>query len=331
MLLASLVVHLLLWPVGDHMLAWTLDGTRIPLAGGVMEVALLPVDGADEQEAEEEERPEREEREDKDHRRLVKLDWLERERTPEDAKFLSEFDSSVDKEMRAPTGRDGAPAQPAYQPGDRPDATGSPTQSTTPPTPLPLSPARSSSHGEGAGAMDPMQAADDGSLPQDPGRAGSSGVPGLRGSPATMRQAFGTPGSYDDLRGLEEGEETLLNSRRWRFASFFNRLRDAVAQNWHPEQLHAARDPEGRIHGTQTRVTRLFISLHPDGSVARIRIDQPCGVDYLDEEAIRAVRAAQPFSNPPPQLVDPNTGTIDFGFGFIFEIRSGGRIFRYQR
>ena len=47
--------------------------------------------------------------------------------------------------------------------------------------------------------------------------------------------------------------------------------------------------------------------------------------------ATGAVRAAQPFSNPPPGLVDPETGFIDFGFAFIFEIGQSPKIHRYRR
>ena len=146
-----------------------------------------------------------------------------------------------------------------------------------------------------------------------------------------MRRALSTPGTHDDLRGVDPGEQTILNSRRWRYASFFNRVRDAVAQRWHPEVEHRRRDPQGRIYGNQTRVTRVVIVLNPDGSLVRVRMDKPSGADYLDEEAIRAVRAAAPFANPPAGLVDPRTGKIEFGFGFIFELRGGRRIFRYRR
>jgi TonB family protein len=142
---------------------------------------------------------------------------------------------------------------------------------------------------------------------------------------------FARSGSYDDLDGLEEDDETSTNSKRWKYASFFNRVRDAVAEHWHPEVVHASRDPDRRIHGTQTRKTRLFIKLNPDGSVNRIKTEQPSGVDYLDEEAIRAVRAAQPFINPPRQLIDSDSGLIEFSFGFIFEIDGRRRIFRYRQ
>ena len=137
--------------------------------------------------------------------------------------------------------------------------------------------------------------------------------------------------SARSLGELDPAAENLLNTKRTKYASFFNRVRNAVAQHWHPEVIHAARDPHGKIYGNKTRTTRLRISLNQDGSVHRIWVDRPSGVDYLDEEAIRSVRAAAPFTNPPKQLVDAETGYIDFSFNFILMIDGSKRIFRYKR
>jgi TonB family protein len=329
MLAASLALHLILWPLGDQILALEWGAPSLPQQGGVMEVALLPsAADPDEEEPDPEETPDVEPPVDPEGR-VVELDRLQDERPPEESDFLSEFDSRVDQQTKAPTGR-ARPGDPGAQPGDRPDASSSqqhqPSSST----------AQALSLGQRMGTEAP-EGSDQGmtSPSSEPGASqaqrDSRSIAGLRGSSSTLHRALGSQGSYDDLREIEEGDETLLNSRRWRFASFFNRLRDAVAQHWHPETLHAARDPDGRVSGTKTRITRLRIRLNPDGSLSRVLVEQPCGVDYLDEEAIRAVRAAQPFNNPPPQLVDPATGYIEFGFGFIFEIHGRGRIFRYSR
>jgi hypothetical protein len=43
------------------------------------------------------------------------------------------------------------------------------------------------------------------------------------------------------------------------------------------------------------------------------------------------VRTAAPFVNPPAGLVDEESGLIEFGFGFIFELHGERRIFRYRR
>jgi TonB family protein len=139
----------------------------------------------------------------------------------------------------------------------------------------------------------------------------------------------------DDIQDVEEGDVNMLNSRRWKYASFFNRVRDQVAEQWQPGG--GPRRPATRTAAAsacKTRVTRLLIRLNPDGSLKQVKLEKPSDVDFLDEEAIRAVRlAAQPFRNPPAQLIDAETGFIDFGFGFIFELETPAsrKIFRYRR
>jgi TonB family protein len=333
----SMLIHLVLWPLGDRLLALDWGGPPIPLGSGVIEVALM---GAEDQEETEQDRleEERERIEKQDPRgKLVNLDRLVDERRPKETEFVSEFDNRVDHQTRAPNQRPQAGAAP-ITPGT-PDASGrtQPSDEEMPKTPsesraLALGErSGASSDGEGAEAdAIPLSETPDGAMPRDPGAAGGPATAGLRGMSDAMRRTFGAPGSFDDIRDIDEGAENLLNSRRWKYASFFNRVRDAVAQHWHPEVVHAARDPDGRIYGTKTRITRLLIRLDPHGNLRGIRLDRPSGVDYLDEEAIRAVRTAQPFHNPPSQLVDPTTGFIDFGFGFIFEIHGAPRIFRYR-
>lgn len=333
---ASVLVHLVLWPLGDEVVQWKWGSAPLPRSDGVMQVSLLPI----EQESPPRE-PEAEELDEllDDDSKLVKLDeLLEEKPPPPDTPYVSEFDSRVDKQTRAPKQRPrpGAPSNPT---GDRPDAQRdaqeqSTSQQRDPSTkPLPLQGRSAGERGEGEDSERAMtDAADDGRLASNAGRAGGAPSPrGLAGVPDSLRRQWGTPGTYDDLGELEEDDANRLNARRFKYASFFNRVRDAVAEHWHPEVLHAARDPEGRVHGTKTRITKLLISLNDDGSVHRVRLVRTSDVDYLDEEAIRAVRAAQPFTNPPPQLVDRSSGKIEFGFAFIFEINGGRRIFRYRK
>lgn len=329
MLLASLLLHLVFWPIGDSIIAIGWDAPPLPGAGGWMDVNL--VDEPEEEPPAPDEAKEKR-RETDPPGQLVKPSRVVKEERPEDSKYVSEFDQKVAKETRAPSRRP-EPGGSFAQPGDAPDANGRPmTQGPqVPEGPLPLLPGLSNtgegSHREGA----PVSPGPQGTLPLDPGRAAPAGRPGLRGSQEAMKRALGG-GSYDKIDDVDQGDETLLNSRRWKYASFFNRIRDAVAKQWHPETVHGARDPDGSRYGTGAKITRLLIRLNPDGSVNKIQLEKSSGLDFLDEEAIRAVRAAQPFNNPPPQLVDPDTGFIDFGFGFNLEVEKGaGQIFRFTR
>ena len=110
-------------------------------------------------------------------------------------------------------------------------------------------------------------------------------------------------------------------------------MKRQVAQNWHPDEVYLERDPNGNVYGTRDRLTILKVSLKPDGQVAKIYVIKQSGVDFLDDEAVRAFRQAQPFPNPPSGLVDGHSNLITFRFGFHFEIgddHSRWKIFRYQ-
>lgn len=171
----------------------------------------------------------------------------------------------------------------------------------------------------------------------DPGRdgvgreGGKKKVPDLRPSEDMLARVVGG-GSVDHLEGVEEGDETMLNSMGWKHAGFFNRLKRQVAQNWHPADIYARRDPRGNVYGHKNRRTVVQVSLQPDGRLADIIIVKKSGVDFLDEEAIRAFRAAQPFPNPPEALVDARTKLITFTFGFHFEVDAGNpwQIIKYR-
>lgn len=145
-------------------------------------------------------------------------------------------------------------------------------------------------------------------------------------------QAAKLAGTNDYLKDIKEGEQTLLNSKRWRFASFFNRVKKRVAQNWHPNIVYRRRDPRGRIYGYKDRMTVLRVKLSPKGDLKGVFIEKASGVGFLDDEAIRAFRLAEPFPNPPKGLVDEETQLISFQFGFFFEIstRPSFKVFRNQ-
>ena len=121
--------------------------------------------------------------------------------------------------------------------------------------------------------------------------------------------------SNDSLDNVDEGEGTFLNSREFKFASFFNRLKRGVSQHWRPLGEYQRRDPTGNIYGFRSRVTILTVTLNADGSLQNVEVKHSSGVDFLDREAIAAFHRAEPFPNPPHGLID-DAGRIVFPFGF---------------
>jgi TonB family protein len=136
----------------------------------------------------------------------------------------------------------------------------------------------------------------------------------------SLKEVGGGPFN-DYLPDVTEDESTFLNSRQFKYASFFNRIKRDVSQHWHPDVTYRKRDPTGRIYGYKDRLTILKVVLSSDGSLYDISIQKPSGLDFLDQEAVKAFKEAQPFPNPPEGLLDED-GKISFSFGFFFEIHS---------
>jgi TonB family protein len=270
---------------------------------------------------------------------VVDLPAPREENRPDAAHFVSEHDSTVTHETKKyghfdDNARQGdqtgtaATSQPQTPKGDgrlamrTPDLgrflRGAQSQSGLP--------ARVGRPGATYGAPDPGQPEEGGvfsGLGAD-GRpragGGAHGGKGLALLPTDQQlaKAIGS-GTQDALNNVDDGEETALNSKKWRFASFFNRVKRQVAEHWHPEESYRQRDPTGMIYGRKNRYTELRIQLKPDGRLGNVAVYQPSGLDFLDDVAVEAFKEAAPFPNPPRQLIEAN-GLISFGFGFLFDL-----------
>ncbi len=171
----------------------------------------------------------------------------------------------------------------------------------------------------GDGAIEQLRR-DPGELTRGQGGAGggSPQIPNLRPTKEQLERIVGG-GSVDHLDDVENGDETALNARRWVYASFFNRLKRQVAQNWNPQDVWRRIDPDGTHNGFKTRVTEVRVTLSRRGKLVKIVVTNPSGVTELDNEAVSAFHKAQPFPNPPDGLVSKD-GSISFAFSFYFEI-----------
>jgi TonB family protein len=132
----------------------------------------------------------------------------------------------------------------------------------------------------------------------------------------------GQGGSVDYLRDVAEGDKTLLDRKRSRYWAFFDRVKTQISKQWTPVTEYRKRDPYGNVYGVKDRYSAVQVTLNGDGSVRQLYITRESGLDFFDDEAIRSIRSAAPFHNPPEGLKDED-GLVHFTFGFYFEIRSG--------
>lgn len=304
------------------------------------------LDKPQEQTEREKEAKKEEERKDA-HGQVVDIAKPTLEQRPDAARFLAEYDSKVAQETKGATGdkKAGAPVPiapsmppspptpPAPQDKPRPLALRGPTGDRLPNAPAGLQPEDvrelgpdgEYAHQMGEGPLKPQQRPGGASPP--PGA-----LPNLNPSAQQLQRALGMgAGSPDYLEDVDDGDSTALNAKKWIGAEFFNRVKQAVRDEWHPDEILGRHDPSGRIYGTQDRTTMLKVQLRPDGRIEDVKVVRRSGVDSLDDEAMSAFRRAQPFANPPAALVTAD-GFIRFNFGFIVNLtgRTSFKFYKYQ-
>ncbi|GMV43037.1 MAG: hypothetical protein AMXMBFR64_47530 [Myxococcales bacterium] len=251
---------------------------------------------------------------------------------PEEAKFLNKVDTRTEKETKAPPSpkskqskagkaRVKEPSQVQSERATSPDPTQSPDAQQEMELPEPRDPSKPTEVGE--------RSSDE---QKDPGKERRLLLPGTsrENALANLQALAGETRSDDALMDVEEGSETSLNSRKFRYWDFFNRVKDRVREHWHPQDVYRRRDPHGRVYGVQDRLTVLTVTLDDRGALQRMVTVKDSGADFLDEEARRAFQAASPFPNPPVGLLDPS-GQITFQFGFLFEISTGRQRWFWKR
>jgi TonB family protein len=173
---------------------------------------------------------------------------------------------------------------------------------------------------------------------QQPQQDGPEGVPGLQpgapGNRGPLTLTLDRPGEAlgpvsggpmnDDLRGIEEGDETLLNSRSFRYAGFMNRVKETVSRLWmtRVEDESMKRDPTGSIYLWKDRRTVVEFTIDLRGELKDVHVTSSSGVPFLDDVAVDAFKRAERFPNPPPGLFSEN-GTATIGFGFVVGVMRG--------
>lgn len=272
------------------------------------------------------------------------------EETPDEARFLDQFASRADRETvrrdrsgpRVPTipTPTPQPAQPE-RPPQTPKSAPAPQRAEDAPPTRPDEPSRPERPTPDDGTSLPEQAPDEDAAltfrqpgaqptpsaaptPQRP--PGSDLFPNLHNTPAQIGG-----GGFDYLSDVEEGEKTLLNRKRSRYWSFMERLKEGVAREWNPVDEYRRRDPYGNVYGVKDRYTVVNMTLNSDGSMRTLYVAKSSGLDFYDREAVRALRAAAPFPNPPEGLKDQD-GLIHINFGLLLDLSTGRvRSFRIQR
>ncbi|MEM7403324.1 MAG: TonB family protein [Myxococcota bacterium] len=124
----------------------------------------------------------------------------------------------------------------------------------------------------------------------------------------------------DDLSHLPTGDTTQLDTFSWRYATFFNRVKESVAQAWHPARQLRRYNPDGAGLKDSRATTQLLITINRTGELVKVVLLRSSGFDYLDQAAQMAFWRAQPFLKPPAALFGEQQ-QVSFRFSFVVSMR----------
>ncbi len=126
----------------------------------------------------------------------------------------------------------------------------------------------------------------------------------------------------DYLKNVDDGPQTLLNTREFVYYSYFNRIKSQIQQYWEPKIKDKVRAMflRGRyIASNKDRITKLLIILNERGTLVGVQVMGESGIEDLDDAAVEAFRAAAPFPNPPAGIVEKD-GKIKIQWDFVLEV-----------
>lgn len=181
--------------------------------------------------------------------------------------------------------------------------------------------------GEGAFAPSHSERTESSSPSEGSARGGQRATPFTQMAPTHFQSLLPTlgaktlarqDGSIDHVDKMKRGNRTALNTQEYLHATFFNRMKRALASHWSPQDDVRSLDPTGRVLGVQDRQTVLEVTLNKAGKLVNIKVLKTSGAHMIDQGTVRAFRLAQPFHNPPKELIDSD-GLVRFKFGFYLE------------
>lgn len=123
------------------------------------------------------------------------------------------------------------------------------------------------------------------------------------------------------VKGVREGEQTLLNTKEFVFFGYFQRIRDRLNLAWEPilrakiEEVYRA----GRQIASDTEhATQVFVILNHGGDVVNVLVVSESGTRQLDDAAVQAFQRAGPFPHPPNGLLDQD-GNVRIHWEFVLK------------
>ena len=112
--------------------------------------------------------------------------------------------------------------------------------------------------------------------------------------------------SDDYLKDIEEGRQTLLNTKAFKFYTYYRRIKEQVQTSWKSMVKEEIRklllQQRESILGIEQK-TSLLITLDRFGALVHIQILKGSDIAILDHIAVKSFQLTAPFPHPPKGLI----------------------------
>jgi len=133
---------------------------------------------------------------------------------------------------------------------------------------------------------------------------------------------FSSPSATDDyLKDIIDGDFTALNTKRFKHYSFYSRVKGQLRSHWSPlirQEVYFVYSTKRSLASLDKKRTTLRVTLDKDGYLKKVELLTTSGNDKVDMAAIQAFRTAAPFPNPPEELLEKD-GKLRLFWDFVLE------------
>jgi len=143
----------------------------------------------------------------------------------------------------------------------------------------------------------------------------------IRGAQEGEWRASDVFSPQDYIRGINESDKTVLNTKEYAFYGYFQRIRERLDMAWTSSlrsQLAKFYKGGRQLAGEMDHTTKVLVTLNGGGEIVRVQVLEESGTRDLDDAAVHAFNQAGPFPNPPNGIVDPG-GLIQIRWDFILK------------
>ena len=132
-----------------------------------------------------------------------------------------------------------------------------------------------------------------------------------------QKNKSGLAQSNDFIEDVPLSDTTNLNTIKYKYYSFYQRIKNKLEQYWGNSLRSKAiilKNKGYRIIANENHITGIIVKMNEKGKIISIVVKNTSGYKELDDAAVESFNKAGPFPNPPEGLIKEGVVLLEWGF-----------------